>query len=72
MSDQLIPLLKEELQRLHQLIAKPEDAPGKGGKRCGNKDWARERITKIHQVLCGHVQLAMNPPITLRDSDLIK
>lgn len=52
MSDN-IPLLREELQRLHEIVKRPDEAPGKGKRKSGDKEWAKQQIAQIHVMLFG-------------------
>lgn len=52
-SDKAVELLKEELGRLHQILDRPLEAPGKGFPKSHMRDWAKNRIERIHDALTG-------------------
>jgi hypothetical protein len=50
---EMLQVLREELQRLHEIVKRPDETPGKGRKKSGDKDWAKARIAELQKALVG-------------------
>ena len=50
-SDKMCDIIREELNRLHALLNKPEEKPGTGHPKARTKEWARTQIEQIHLAL---------------------
>jgi hypothetical protein len=51
-SDKIIEVVREELNRLHQILNKPEEKPGAGHPIVLSRKWARDRIELLQSSLC--------------------
>lgn len=61
---EMLQVLREELQRLHEIVKRPDEAPGKGRKKSGDKDWAKGRIAELQKALVGVATFVQMPEHT--------